>query len=158
MSDEALNHMQTHLMHWISQVNDKRYVLDLMTEEKAQEIYTLAYFLYQKKEYQDASYFFRLLVVARPSKSKYWKSLGACLQMLRNYEEGLNCYIYAQTLKKKEPDPYLYVYAADCYFALKRIKEGLKSLDAAHLYAEKTHDTPVLKHVAFMREQWTIHK
>ncbi len=75
--------------------------------------------------------------------------------MQHEYEEAINCYLYTQMLNQDKPDPYLYVHAADCYFALKRVKSGLKALEAAHLSAEKEiQDQRVLRHVALMRDLW----
>lgn len=150
-----MKHLERHLTEWMGQAMEGDYPLADMTQDKIQEIYALAFFFYEKKHYQEASYFFRLLAVLRPSVISYWKGLGACLQMLRDYKEALNCYMSAQNLNREKSDPYLYVYAADCYFALKQIKPGLKSLDAARLSAEQTQDARVLQHVTFMRSRWS---
>ncbi|MBA2368639.1 MAG: tetratricopeptide repeat protein [Candidatus Protochlamydia sp.] len=122
--------------------------------EKTKEFYYIAYHLYRDQQYEEAENFFRMLLMAKPTDPRYWKGLGACLQMRQNYEEALNCYICTQNLHWDQPDPYLYIYAADCYFALNQIKEGLKALEAARLSAEEKEDARILKHVAVMREMW----
>lgn len=124
------------------------------TPQKVKEIYTLGYHLYQDQKYEQATQFFRFLSTWTPTEGKYWKSLGAALQMQNKTEEALQCYVNAQLLHTGQPDPYLYVYAADCYFALGEIKQGLKALEGAKMAAEEQQDKKVVQHVAFMRQQW----
>lgn len=155
MSSESFNHFESHVVNWVNQVAEGNNPYAHMKEEKIQEIYALAFLLYRNQRYQDASHFFRLLVASRPAETKYWKGFGACLQMQQEYEQALNCYISAQILNREQPDPYLYVYAADCYFALKRIGEGLKALKAAQLSAEEKNDQQILQHVALMHTLWS---
>jgi type III secretion system low calcium response chaperone LcrH/SycD len=154
VSSEAASHFDAQIAEWIKEVNEGTNSLSQMTEEKIQDLYFLAFSLYREERYQDASYFFRLLAVAQPSDAKNWKGLGACLQMVQEYEDALHCYMSAQILNQEKPDPYLYVHAADCYFALKQKESGLKTLEAARLAAEETQDRRVLQHVALMRELW----
>jgi len=155
MTANALGPLESHLVEWVHQVIEENHPLNQVAEEKIQEIHTTAFLLYRDRHYQDASHFFRLLAVARPSQAKYWKGLGACLQMQKNYEEALNCYLSAQILNGEKQDPYLYVHAADCYFALQQRDEGLKALESARLRAERIKDQKVLKHVALMRDRWS---
>jgi secretion system chaperone SscA len=155
MSVETLNSFEPLFLQWVNQLAEGNNPFGDVKEVKIQETHALAYCLYRKQEYLEASHLFRLLVSSRPSNPKYWKGLGACLQMLKDYEEALNCYISAKILNQGEADPYLYLYAADCYFALKEIKNGLKALKAARLIAEETNDTSILQHVKLMREFWS---
>lgn len=142
-------------INWLNELIQGKSLCAQMSQEELQEVYALSYLLYRDRQYHQASLFFRLLVVAQPSEAKYWKGLGACLQMKKSYEEALNCYICSQMLHRHLPDPYLYVYAADCYFALQQVEEGLKALEAARLSAEKTKHLRILQHVALMRERWS---
>lgn len=130
----------------------------LIDENRLQEGYALAYTLYSQKHYQEALHYFRILVLIRPSEAKYWRGLGSTLQMLKMYEEALNCYSGAQILALEEIDPLIYVYAADCFFALNRIKAGLDSLLIAKKQAKITQDKSILKHIAFMQEAWGTEK
>lgn len=123
-------------------------------ETKIKEMYALAYALYKKKRYLDATHLFRLLTASKPLEGKFWKGFGACLQMLQEYEEALDCYACANELNTDRPDPYLYVHAADCCFAQKQIEEGLLLLSAAQECAKKTNDERISTHVALMRQQW----
>jgi secretion system chaperone SscA len=155
MSSEACSQFDEQIEKWVQQRMKGNHSLSDIAQEKVQEMEALAHFLYRNEEYQDASHFFRLLAFARPSISKYWKGLGACLQMLQEYDEAINCYASSHILNQEETDPYLYVHAADCYFALKQKEEGLKALEAACLSAEKTKDPRISRHVTLMRELWS---
>lgn len=155
MKGEAVIDFEDHFVDWINGLVKGENSCVQMPKEQLEENYALAYSLYRNHQYREADIFFRLLVAAAPFEQKFWKGLGACLQMKKNYEEALNCYMSAQMFNRETPDPYLYVYSADCYFALKQINEGLKALEAAHVNAEKTKDARILRHIALMRELWS---
>lgn len=156
MSSKALHTSKSDFAEWINQLMEEQRSFAQVPQEKIEEIYALAYVLYQKQQYQESSHLFRLLVIACPFKAKFWKGLGACLQMQKDYEEALDCYCCcAQFSHRDQPDPYLYVQTADCYFALKQIDTGLKALEAARLNAKKTQDMRVLQHVALMQQMWS---
>lgn len=128
------------------------------TAQKEKEIYTLGYHLYNDQNYEQAAHFFRFLATWSPTEKKYLKSLGAALQMQNRYEEALRCYVGAQLLQTQQSDPYLYVYAADCYFAMGQVKQGLKALEGAKKAASEQQEEKVAHHVAFMRQQWSEKK
>ncbi len=155
MSGEVISSCEKHFVEWIGLLAERRNPFGHVTEENIQKMYARAFLLYQEKRYQEASPYFRLLVMISPSEAKYWKSFGACLQMLQSYEEALNCYISAHMLNQKKRDPYLYIYAADCYFALQQREEGLKALEAARLIAKEENDQRILRHAALMRGIWS---
>ena len=127
----------------------------LFDSEKVERLYAMAYGLYGSKHYTDASYFFRMLLVANPRETKYWKGLGACLHMNGEHQEAINCYVCAQLLTKDQPDPMLYIHAADCYFATGQIDAGIKALDGALLSAQEKMDEKIVHHVELMKEMWT---
>ena len=133
-------------------------LLTSLSGDRIEEAHRMAYVYYQNKHYREADALYRLLVAACPQNHIYWKGLGACLKMKNNYKDALNCYRCAQALLKDQPDPYLEVHAADCYFALKQIEQGLKALDRAKLIAMKQNDQAILQHVSFMRERWKKQK
>jgi len=155
MSAQAFSPAEKQFFEWADQVAQGKNPYSHAPEEKIQEMYALAYFLYGQQHYLDASHLFRQLVAARPSEAKYWKGLGACLQMLKEYGNALNCYASAQMLNGAKSDPYLYLHSADCYIALKEVKNAFKALEAARLRAEKINDQRVLQHVKLMRELWS---
>lgn len=149
--DEALTDI-------LKDVTEGADLTEVFTPVKVKELYETAYRLYRDRFFADASYFFRLLLVANPREPKYWKGLGACLQMTSEHQQALNCYICCQQLSKDQRDPYLYVHAADCYFVLGDVDSGLKALDAAYLSAQEKMDTQVMNHVILMRQLWAKDK
>ncbi len=124
------------------------------SKESIREIHSMAYVYYKNQCYREADALFRILVINEPQNSKYWKGLGACLQMKKNYQGALNCYKRIQDLLNNQSDAYLDIHCADCYFALGQIANGLKTLHSARQKALKSSDKKVLKHVAFMRGRW----
>jgi secretion system chaperone SscA len=152
------SHFEEEMLDVMKDVKQDVDLLKIFTPAKVKELYTVAYQLYRDQHYTDASYFFRFLLLSNPKESKYWKGLGACLQMTSEYQQALNCYICCQLLDKDQPDPYMYLHAADCYFALGQIEHGLKALDAAHLGAQEKMDTQVMNHVILMKEMWSKDK
>lgn len=155
MSAQTYSLAERQFMEWAHLLAEGKNPYSAVAEEKIEEMHALAYFLYGQQHYLDASYIFRQLTIARPSEAKYWKGLGACLQMLKDYNDALNCYVSAQLLNGESPDPYLYLYAADCYLALKEVKSGFKALEAAKIQAKKINDQRVLQHVKLMNEMWS---
>lgn len=147
---------ENHFIEWIAQLGQRNSPDTHVSEEKIEKFYTLAYAHYTKQNYCEAAHVFRLLVASRPTDSKYWKGLGASLQMQQQYEEALNCYLSAQMVTKGEPDPYIYLHAADCYFAIQAIPSGLKALEAAEAIAKKTNDRRMLHHIKFMLSRWSF--
>ena len=91
MSAQTSPFVERQFLDWAFQTADGKNPYGSMSEEKV-VAYALAYFLYGQENYLDASHFFRLLAVVRPSEAKHWKGLAACLQMLKDYEGALNCY------------------------------------------------------------------
>lgn len=126
-----------------------------LSPEQVVEIYAVAFGHYASRRYGEAENYFRLLTVISPLDHQYWKGLGASLQMQGKYSEAINGFVCSQILNKDMPDPYLYVYAADCYFALGHVELGLKALNAAQLSAEEVENENVLHHVSLMRDLWS---
>lgn len=160
---QSLDTLDTHLsnqqdfVHWANQASENVGSFSPVPQKKTEDMYTLAYVLYQNQHYQDASHFFRLLAETSPTDAKIWKGLGACLQMLKDYEGALNCYCCCAQFSK-QIDPYLYVQTADCFFATKQVESGLNALEVAHNVAKKTNNKKILQHVAFMQQIWMTPK
>lgn len=153
MINDSLEEFEALIVKWWKQ--GKANPLPKMTPEKVLEVYHIAYRLYRDQRYEEAVHFFRLLTIANPFDGRYWKGLGACLQMQKQYEEAINCYVCTQILNRHTLDPYLFVHAADCYFAVGKKEEGLKALNGAQWSAGEQGDQQVLNHVALMRERWS---
>lgn len=124
------------------------------TLEETKKTYYMAYQLYQKQHYREAVHFFRYLTLIDATETKYWIGLGASLQMQKEYQRALESYVCAQALHGDQPDPYLYLHAADCYFALNQIEQGLKALEGAKESAKKKNNKQVLNHVDLMTKVW----
>lgn len=128
--------------------------VEALTPEKIEELYSIAYQLYRDQQYKESLSFFRLLTLAKPMNHKYWKGLAASLHMNKEYEKAIHCYIAAIAMNKTSVDPYLYVHAADCFFALGNTQDGLKALDGAKHWGEKEKNEKILNHVSLMQELW----
>lgn len=156
--DKQLEAFTSHLIDWSEKTANGDPVFYNLTPEKINAMHRMAYVCYQNKRYREADSYFRLLVLANPKSSDYWKGLGACQQMNRNYQEALNCYLCAQVLMIDNPDPYLELHSADCHFALGNIEKGLKMLNIVKALAKKNNDVKMINHVAFMRSRWVKKK
>lgn len=149
MSNALLEHVEKYL-----ESNPIEKEIPAFSPEKMKELYEFAYYLYQDKQYQKASQVFSLLTVANPVERKYWKALGGTQQMLNEYEKAIQSYVCAQILSPGQSDPYLYIYIADCRFALDQHKEGLKMLEGAKAIAKEQNNEDVLNHVSLMMTQY----
>jgi secretion system chaperone SscA len=159
MSGDSLKEFSTFIWEWWKEaVEEQNQPFLSSTPERLKEMYYIAYRLYSDKRYQDSLAFFRSLTAANPLEAKYWKGLGASLQMLNDYQQALRCYHCIEVLDKEKRDPYLFLSIADCYFGLKQINRGLTALEEAHLQATKQKDSKVLNHVALMRKLWSNNK
>jgi secretion system chaperone SscA len=119
-----------------------------------EELYCCAYHFYENGKYAEAVDFFKILTQMDSESVSYWVGLGASQQMLKNYNEALLAYSTALILNQK--DPIVYLYAANCCFALKHIAEGLKALDVAEsIAADKPEHEALLSEVAILKEVWS---
>lgn len=125
----------------------------IFTKERLQHMHQLAYVYYKNQCYPEAEALFSILVHAASENNKFWKGLGACLQMKKCYQAALKCYEKAGVL---QPDAYLDIHSSDCHFALGQTEAGLKKLSEARQKALQTDDKKILKHVAFMRSRWKL--
>ena len=150
--------LSTQLLEWLEKTSRGECGIPYLADHKIDEIHAMAYIYYKNKRYQEADAHFRLLVLAYPKNSQYWKGLGAALQMKKNYKEAINCYQCAQNLLEEHRDPYLEIHTADCYFALNETDSALKALGEAKLLAKELGDKKVLSHVAFIRSRWVKKK
>lgn len=139
---------------WVDLLCGEENPLTKFPEEKVAKLHALAHLHYSKKRYSEALPYYRVLVAARPLEPKFWKGLGACQQMLHDYAGALNGYAIAQLLNADNPDLYVYIHAADCFFALKQRKDGLELLELARKWAQKLNDKRILSHVKVMKRLW----
>lgn len=153
-----LEQLDASLLEWWQNQDQETLSTEALSAEKVEEMHHIAYNLYQDRQYDRAAHFFRLLTIVNPLEMKYWKGLGASLQMTKDYEQAIQYYVSAQLVCQNKPDPYLYVYAADCYFALGQKQESLKALEGAQLIATEQNNVKVLNHVALMKDLWSNNK
>jgi tetratricopeptide (TPR) repeat protein len=126
-----------------------------MNKGSSQDLYQKGYHFYVAGCYKEALSVFQQLLKAQPTQSLYWKAQGACLQLLKEYEQALYSYRLAQAFSHPS-DPYLSLYIADCHFALQQVTLGLEALDAAE--KQSSNDSNIKHHITLMRERWTLLK
>lgn len=113
-------------------------------------LYTMAYEFYRKGRYEDAKDFFQLLALTDSFERKNWVGLGACNQMLKEYQAAVGC--YAMAALQDPSDPYAHFHAADCYFHMGNHPQAKDALDSAIEAANvnQSHDALLskLKHIS----------
>lgn len=116
-------------------------------------MYSSAYHLYGHGKYIDSKRLFRFLTICEPFDRRYWMGLAASLLQIKDYKGSLECYSVAAI--QDPDDPYVHLYAADCLFALKKVKEGIRTLESAIAAAKKSdlHLT-LLKQLENMHHAW----
>lgn len=126
--------------------------------QSLEALYHFAYTHYKQGKYEDAVALFRFLTVTDTHTRKHWMGLGASLQMQRNYGEAIKAYELAAALDAA--DPYVHIYAAECFFAQRLTKDGLFALDCAEraLKLQKEQDQNLLAHIKLMRRAWNKKK
>lgn len=127
--------------------------LPKLSLEAIEGLYHYAFQFYSHGKYPEAIKFFRFLTLVDTQQKKHWMGLGACLQMQKEYEQAVHVYGVAAVLDPV--DPYVHVYAADCFFALDRVEEGMKALDSAKKAAHmKKLYEPLLPELKLLTEAW----
>jgi secretion system chaperone SscA len=155
MKDKSLGHWKELNLQWIKGVKEGKPLYSDLSEEQIQNAYHSAYDLYKKKNYSQALYFFQVLTWLRPLDKKYWKGLGACQQVLKNYFDALQSYQCFQELCQDQIDLYVSIHQADCLFALDQVDKGLELLQATRLHAEAAENRQVIYHVCLMHDIWS---
>lgn len=125
-----------------------------MTKESFEALYHFAYSHYKQGKYEDAVGLFRFLTIHDTNTRKHWMGLGAALQMQKKYDDAIEAYELAAALDPR--DPYVHIYAADCFFAQNRTKDGLFALGCGEraLNLQKEPDKNLHAHIALMRMAW----
>jgi tetratricopeptide (TPR) repeat protein len=97
-----------------------------LSDAQANTIYTAAFRLSEKGNYQDASSLLRLLGVYRPNEPKYAYAAGICFRKLGRYEEAIPVLGRAMELR---PDDYAPAFLIiECMMLLGRREEALNLL------------------------------
>ncbi len=127
--------------------------LPTLSGETKEGLYQYAYRFYENGKYQDAINFFRFLTLVGTQVKKHWVGLGAAQQMNKQYQDAIHSYSIAAILDVK--DPYIHVYAADCFFAVEDISHGIDALNAAQKIVEKSKKyKKLLPELTILREAW----
>jgi type III secretion system low calcium response chaperone LcrH/SycD len=101
-----------------------------VNNEEMEALYGIAYNYYSAEKLDDAIRTFGMLVMLNPYESKYWKGLGASLQVNKAYEKAAEAYgMAATTAGIHDPTPHFH--AGECYTHLKLIKDACIAFDMA---------------------------
>lgn len=103
--------------------------MQMLNTETKEGIYHFAYQFYLNGKYADAVKFFRFLTRVDIGQKKHWMGLGAAQQMQKEYEQAIQAYSVAALLD--ELDPHVHIHAAECFFALEKLEEGITALNSA---------------------------
>lgn len=87
-----------------------------LNQQVFENIYNMAYQMYNTGRYQQSLQLFRLLVTLDISELKYLMGVAASLHMLKDYKGASELYFILATLNPHDPVPYYH--AADCYLQL----------------------------------------
>lgn len=92
-------------------------------------IYTVAYNTYNSGDYEKAHKVFQFLCYFDHLEKKYWLGLGACRQLLKQYQEAVEAFTFAGMLDADDPRPPMQ--AAECHIALGNTDAAISGLYAA---------------------------
>lgn len=127
--------------------------LKKLDDQQMDAVYHFAFQLYQNGKYQEAREAFRFLVFFDHYKTHYLLGLGACEQMLENYQRAIECYSHIGILTGLK-DPVPAMHAAECHLALGNLKEAASGFRYAHgLAAEDPKQQAVATRSATLLEQ-----
>ncbi|MGR6872162.1 SycD/LcrH family type III secretion system chaperone [Pseudomonas sp. HK3] len=98
--------------------------------EQMEALYGIAYNYYSAEKLEDAIRTFSMLAMLNPYESKYWKGLGASLQVNKAYEKAAEAYgMAATTAGIHDPTPHFH--AGECYTHLKLVKDACIAFEMA---------------------------
>lgn len=100
-----------------------------LPQEGIENLYALAYQLYEQQRYQEAGKIFRLLMLVDQEDVRHWIGLAACCQQNKQYHEAMVLYTLAAKLDSE--NPYIPLHMAECLFATKKREQGLEALHFA---------------------------
>lgn len=131
----------------------KKEIPQTLSHETKESIYAYFYQCYEQGHYQDAVSGFRLLATVDMKNPRYWLSMAASHQMLKEYEEAITSYAMTALLSEKDPFPHLH--AAECFFSLHQLPSALSALDEAEKLAKNQEKyNNVISQVNILRKTW----
>lgn len=114
----------------------------------------MAYGLYRNGKYADARDFFRFLTIADTHDRKHWMGLGACYQMLNEYQPAIECYSVAAV--QNPDDPYVHFYAAECIYCSGNLDLAIKTLESALTVGKKSDEhRPFISKLRHLYDVWS---
>jgi type III secretion system low calcium response chaperone LcrH/SycD len=105
--------------------------------EQEEQVYAIAFGLYEKGDYRSAAQLFTQLVLTDPFSEHYWQGLASSKQMTRDYRAAVHAWSLVALLKEKDPQPHFH--AAECFLSLDEKEDASKALDAALEYCRDEH-------------------
>ena len=105
-----------------------------MSDEAMEAIYSVAYNLYQGGKYEEAQKVFQFLCFYDHFNRKYFMGLGACQQMMKQYEQAIEIFSFVTVLDSDDPRPLIYV--GDCYIAMGEKDNARYAYETALEWAE----------------------
>ncbi|HLB33873.1 MAG: CesD/SycD/LcrH family type III secretion system chaperone [Verrucomicrobia bacterium RIFCSPHIGHO2_12_FULL_41_10] len=122
-----------------------------ITKAQMDVIYNQSYNLYTAKKYEEAGNLFRWMALNHHIDKRAWMGIGACNQMLKQYNEAIAAYSYAAILDVD--DPLAAYHSIDCHLALKNYPQALSALEAVILLsADKPEYAAIKKRSEGMRD------
>ena len=119
-----------------------------ITQEETEALYATAYNLINQAQYAKAEKCFEMLCQLDHYQGRFWMGLGACRQMLKNYETAVAAYANAGIHDMENPMPGLR--AAECYLVLNKLEEAKSGASAAVHWAGDKPEHRAVKNRAEM--------
>lgn len=127
--------------------------LPSLSDESKETLYSSGFELYRNGKYEDAIAFFKMLTLVDPTVRRNWMGLGACQQMLKDYDSAIACYGAAAVLNSD--DPYVHWYAADCFFHKGDKEKAIEALSSSIITAKKSKEhLPLVAKLELLHTVW----
>jgi type III secretion system low calcium response chaperone LcrH/SycD len=131
-------------------LQEKADKLPSLSADSVETLYSNGYELYRNGKYEDAKAFFKILTLLDPSIRRNWMGLGACHQMIKEYDTAIACYGVAAVINPD--DPYAHWHAADCFFQKDEKKKAVETLSSAIITAKQCD-----KHLSLVAKLELLH-
>jgi len=119
-------------------IKEKNAKIPVLSEDSVETLYSTGYELYRNGKYEDAKAFFKMLTLMDPSIRRNWMGLGACQQMLKEFESAINSYGIAAVINPD--DPYVHWHAADCFLQKGEREKAIATLSSAITAAKQCQE------------------
>jgi type III secretion system low calcium response chaperone LcrH/SycD len=122
-----------------------------LSGQDVEAAYATGFTLYGYGKYGDALPMFEYACLENGSDPRYWKALGSCYQMLKDYEAALIAYGYGAALDGTDPWPAIHM--AVCSLALSRKNDAAGMLsEAENRLASGMADDVASRRIAALRQ------